>query len=49
MIGDSHVIPHNIEKGGLPQITVILGEKVEIKSFNWRIGVIVEEMERRER
>jgi hypothetical protein len=49
MIGDNHVILHDVEKGDLPQIASIVGKKVEIKNLDGRIGAIAEESERRER
>jgi hypothetical protein len=49
MIGDSHVILHDVEKDDLPQIASIVGKKVEIKSLDGRIGAIEEEVARRER
>jgi hypothetical protein len=49
LIGDSHVILHHVEKGGLPQIASIVGRKVEIKCLDGRIGAIVEESEKHER
>jgi hypothetical protein len=49
LIGDSHVILHNVEKNNLPQIASIVGRKVEIKSIDGRIGAIAEEHEHRER
>jgi hypothetical protein len=49
MIGDNHVILHDVEKCDLPQIASIVGKKVEIKSIDGRIGAIAEEAERHER
>jgi hypothetical protein len=49
VIGENRVILHNIEKGDLPQIALIVGQKVEIKCLDGRIGTIAEESGRRER
>jgi hypothetical protein len=49
IIGDNHVILHDVEKDGMSQIAAIVGKKVEIKSLDGRIGAIAEESERRER
>jgi hypothetical protein len=49
MIGENHVILHDIEKDDLSQIAAIVGKKVEIKSLDGRIGVIAEELGRQER
>ncbi|MDR1621679.1 MAG: hypothetical protein LBS00_04825, partial [Synergistaceae bacterium] len=46
LIGDSHVILHNVEKNDLQQIVSIVGRKVEIKCIDGRIGVIAEERDR---
>jgi hypothetical protein len=43
LIGDSHVILHNVEKGDLQQIASIVGKRVEIKCLVCLIGAIVVE------
>jgi hypothetical protein len=46
LIGDSHVILHDIEKSDLQQIAAIVGRNIEIKCLDGRIGTIAEERER---
>jgi hypothetical protein len=48
LIGDSHVILHNVEKSDLPKMVSIVGKNVEIKCIDGRIGAIAEELERPE-
>jgi hypothetical protein len=49
LIGDSHVILHNIEKSDMAKIASIVGRKVEIKCLDGQIGAIAEERGQRER
>jgi hypothetical protein len=49
LIGDSHVILHNVEKNDLQQIASIVGKNVEIKCLDGHIGAITEERYQQER
>jgi hypothetical protein len=48
VIGENRVILHDIEKGDLPRIALIVSKKVEIKCVDGRMGAIAEESGRHE-
>jgi hypothetical protein len=49
MMSNDHVILHDIEKWDLPQIASIVGNKVEIRCVDGRMGTIEEERGLKER